>query len=521
MLQVFIPAAGKGTRVQSTGIELAKPIRSIGSKPMITRVMDLYPSGTRFLIALGYQGEWVRQIAEISARYNAQEIEFVYTESWKSNNQGLTNTLIDCQPKLGDEFIFHAVDSMVDKKAIDSLAKNIGTTILMAKPQLKGTYRTIKSSKWEKIEFTGTDNLFAYTGVSKIIANSKFWDEIRKQSVTNCEGGETIGINPEQCKVIELKKEEWLDCGSFEGIQLAGKRYQSNDIVLERSDEAIWIIQNRMIKFHTSEKFITERVARAKSLLPYVPKVEHESPNIYSYKRVDGTTLSKAPKESFKDFLEFCYDFWFLNLQNIEILHAKEKYTEFYKVKTLDRLRNFMKLFPEYCVTTINGKKVLGIDAMLSKIDWDSLSEITVGRVHGDLHPDNIIYSELEKSFCFLDWRQNLAGEVSAEGDIYYDLAKINHGLIVDHEKISLNEFIVSISGKKGTFSLNMTEKKKIWKKEFDQFVIDKNFDVKKIDILTALIFLNIAPLHHNPYNQFLFLLAHDLLNNQLNAAAV
>ena len=57
--QVFIPAAGKGTRVQSAGIQLAKPIRSIGNKPLITRVMDLYPKHTRFLVALGYQGDWV------------------------------------------------------------------------------------------------------------------------------------------------------------------------------------------------------------------------------------------------------------------------------------------------------------------------------------------------------------------------------------------------------------------------------------------------------------------------------
>jgi hypothetical protein len=95
-------------------------------------------------------------------------------------------------------------------------------------------------------------------------------------------------------------------------------------------------------------------------------------------------------------------------------------------------------------------------------------------------------------------------------------LAKINHGLIVDHQKISLNEFTVEIFGNKGYFELEMTEKKAKWKKEFDQFVIEKNFDVSKVNILTALIFINIATLHHDPYNQFLFLLGHEMLNNQL-----
>jgi len=516
MLQVFIPAAGRGTRVQSNGIELAKPIRSIGNKPMITRVMDSYPIGTRFLVALGYQGEWVRQVAEISARLNEQEVEFIYTNSWKSLDQGLTNTLLDAESNLEDEFIFHAVDSLVDINSINSLLRSDGTTILIAKPQFNGTYRTVENSIWKKINFTEEKNLLAYVGVSKINANSEFWEKLKKQSTTNSEGGETIGINSEQCNIIEISQDLWLDCGSVEGIQLAGRRFQSNDVVLERRDEAIWTIQNRMIKFHTSEKFITNRVARANSLFPYVPQVQHESANIYSYQRVEGTTLSKAPTEIFKEFLNFSHKFWFSNIKKAEIYDAHKKYMDFYKTKTLSRVRNFMELFSNYDIKSINNENVIAIENLLLNIDWNALSEITLGRIHGDLHPDNIIYAPNLKNFYLLDWRQDVAGEVSDVGDIYYDLAKINHGLIVDHQKVSLNEFTVEICGNKGYFEIEMTEKKAIWKKEFDQFVIEMNFDVDKVNILTALIFINIATLHHDPYNKFLFLLGHEMLNNQL-----
>ena len=514
--QVFIPAAGKGTRVQSGGIQLAKPIRSIGNKPLITRIMDLYPKNTRFLVALGYQGDWVQQVAEISAQLNQQEIDFVRTDSWNTNNQGLTHTLLDAQPKLETKFIFHAVDSIVNSDSVKLIELCEKSSILAAKPQFDGIYRTIKNSKWEKIQFNENETESAYVGVSKIYTDSKFWDALHKQSKTNCEGGETVGIDPANCKIINLEAKNWLDCGSIEGIQEAGRKYQNHDVILERNDEAIWTIQNRMIKFHTSEKFIENRVARANSLYPYVPRVKHDSANIYSYERVNGKTLSKAPENIFEDFLEFCYKFWTSNLEKSEIPDSKLKYKDFYQTKTNTRVQEFFKQYPKYNVTEINHQNVTSINVLLSKIDWDNLAEITLGRVHGDLHPDNVIYSEQVMNFFLLDWRQDIAGETSSVGDIYYDLAKINHGLLVDHEKISLNEFMVNIYDNDAIFKMEMTEKKKKWKDEFNQFVQKNKLDAKKIDTLTALIYLNIAALHHDPYSQFLFLLGHDMLNKQL-----
>ena len=51
----------------------------------------------------------------------------------------------------------------------------------------------------------------------------------------------------------------------------------------------------------------------------------------------------------------------------------------------------------------------------------------------------------------------------------------------------------------------------------FDNF-ISKNFDLYKTKILTALVFLNIAPLHHKPYSYLLFYLGKEMLHNSLNS---
>ena len=43
-----------------------------------------------------------------------------------------------------------------------------------------------------------------------------------------------------------------------------------------------------------------------------------------------------------------------------------------------------------------------------------------------------------------------------------------------------------------------------------------KNYDFSKVRILTALIYLNIAPLHHKPYNNLLFALGKQMLYREI-----
>ena len=51
----------------------------------------------------------------------------------------------------------------------------------------------------------------------------------------------------------------------------------------------------------------------------------------------------------------------------------------------------------------------------------------------------------------------------------------------------------------------------------FDEWITNNGYDLKKTKIITALIFLNIAPLHHEPYSKLLFSLGKYLLNKQIS----
>ena len=48
--------------------------------------------------------------------------------------------------------------------------------------------------------------------------------------------------------------------------------------------------------------------------------------------------------------------------------------------------------------------------------------------------------------------------------------------------------------------------------KRLERFVKSKGLDYSKVEIIASLIFLNIAALHHKPYDEFLFYLGKSML---------
>ena len=86
------------------------------------------------------------------------------------------------------------------------------------------------------------------------------------------------------------------------------------ETILEKPDEAIWFIDNRVVKFHLSETFISDRIKRAKSLSIdkdlkmagfEIPEIIDHDKNIYVMKRCQGTTLSKIINPVlFKELIE-------------------------------------------------------------------------------------------------------------------------------------------------------------------------------------------------------------------------
>ncbi|MDB3947542.1 hypothetical protein N9404_05555, partial [Candidatus Pelagibacter sp.] len=129
-------------------------------------------------------------------------------------------------------------------------------------------------------------------------------------------------------------------------------------------------------------------------------------------------------------------------------------------------------------------------------------------------HFENILLNK--NKITLLDWREDFSG-INDYGDLYYDLAKINHGLIIDHNVIRLSKFKINFDDKKVKLNFYQSKINKDCQKVLYNFIKKNNLSLYKVEILTSLIFLNIAGLHHYPYSIFLYYLGKLNLHKALN----
>ena len=239
---------------------------------------------------------------------------------------------------------------------------------------------------------------------------------------------------------------------------------------------------------------------------------------MYSYNEINGKVFSSTVNlKLFKSLLNFSDKFWKKQkLNNDKKKLFQKQCKRFYYDKTLERINLFYKKFSKIDQSEkINGEKIPKLAGLLKKIDWKDILDGAPGQFHGDYHFENILFLPSYKKFIFLDWRQDFAGNLKV-GDIYYDLAKLLHGLIVSHELIVKNKF--KIKWNKHDIKYKLLQKKinKNCENYFYYWCSKKNYSIKKIKIITALIFLNIAALHHYPYSLFLYALGKHMLKKTI-----
>ena len=99
-------------------------------------------------------------------------------------------------------------------------------------------------------------------------------------------------------------------------------------------------------------------------------------------------------------------------------------------------------------------------------------------------------------------------------GDIYYDLAKLNHGLIISHELIHKNLFNVEVDQNIVSFDFNRKHILHSCQNVLKEYAENNNYDWNRIRDLTSLIFLNVAALHEYPYSLLLYYLGLSSLWN-------
>ncbi|MBF0595078.1 MAG: phosphotransferase [Candidatus Omnitrophica bacterium] len=524
---VFIPTAGTGSRLGQLTRDINKSLISVGTRPVLSLLIEQFPLDTNFVIALGHQGHLVREFLLLA--YPHRRFVFVEVFPFEGAGSSLGYSLWSCRDHLQAPFVFCSCDTLTTSKIPAPEHNWMG----VARSQDIAMYRTVTSQNGKVlgIHEKGQASLpaYPYIGLSGIADTQSFWDAMSKATADELMMGESFGLRSLLETGISMYEMDWYDTGNPQALARTRKDLGSapGPHILEKPDESIWFVNGSVIKYSKDPEFIRKRVVRAGMLKGYCPCISGSTPHMYCYQKVEGDVVSDIITiELMRKLLEHLIEFW----RPYDVSSEKQVAFEracfsFYHDKTYERIDKF------YQVTgrldgqeNINGRKMPKLRELLDRINWQWLSQGRAVRFHGDCHFENMLFNRKDQRFIFLDWRQEFAGEMEF-GDVYYDLAKLFHGLIVSHEAVVQGRF--RIVWGKNDIDYDIVRKEVLFscEKELFSFLEMRGFEIDKVRILTALIFLNIATLHHYPYNEFLYCLGKARLweylgNNERSGVA-
>lgn len=501
-LKVLITTSGLGTRLGNLTKYINKSLVKLGDKAIISHIIDTYPEAD-FVVTLGHFGDQVKQFLELA--YPDRNFEFVYVNPYQGEGSGLVKSMSFAKDKLQCPFIFHACDTILNE--MPPYPNN--NWMACVESQQPDVFRTIcvNGNNVTKINEKGEINYdYAYIGVAGIYNYELFWetlDDVLINQPTDSSDCHVLQKMLMNVFVRYWKVSSWYDTGSVQNLSNAKHNYHQNYDVLDKPEESIYFFNDSVIKFFNNKEISSNRVKRAEILSGLVPKIIDYSDNFYKYELFNGELLANSITEKkLIRLIDWARDkLW--KPVDVNVVDFKKKCEDFYISKTKARVKQFLNDNSiEDKPKIINEVEVPSCETMFNMIDWNLICSTKPVHFHGDFILDNILYTE--DKFMLLDWRQDFAGDMLA-GDMYYDLSKLNHNLILNHHMLLNNYFIINISN--GIIfcdvfrSHNMVQ----CQEAFFNILEKRNYDIKKIKILTAIIWLNMSPLHTYPLNNFLF----------------
>lgn len=504
--KVLITTSGIGSRLGDLTKYTNKSLVRIGKKPAISHIIEAYPTETKFVVTVGYFADQMKDF--LSLAYPDRSIEYVEVKNYDGPGSSLGLSMLDAKNVLQCPFIFHACDTLVPGP-IPVPDKNwIGV--------FKGN-DTVQYASWKlrdgKLYFNekgAVDADFLHIGLIGIHDFESFWSELGKLYTANPDN-KTLNDCQTLSKMIEkgisMELAEfpvWHDMGNVTALELARRDAGSSPDDLDKLGEAVFIFDKFVIKFFSDRVIVKNRADRGKILEGFVPDMEGMAGNFYRYKFVEGELYSHSVQPTdFKKFLEWTQNSFWREENEVSRDKFKEACHLFYVDKTNKRIDQFLKANKlEDTEHIINGEHVPTLKEIFKHVDFDVLSDGLQSRFHGDFILDNIL--KTEGGYRLVDWRQDFGGLLRG-GDRYYDLAKLNHNLTVNHAVINQNLFTVESDGRNVRAELMRPSALVDCQATFSDFIRKYKYDTRKIRQLTAIIWLNMAPLHHYPFNSFLY----------------
>ena len=513
--KVLLTASGTGSRLGNITKFTNKSLVRVGKKPCISYIVEEYNPSIEIVVTLGYYGKHVRDFLELA--YPERKFTFVTVDKYEGEGSSLLYSMLQAKEHLQCPFIFHACDTITNK--IGTPDRNWMAGYVDGD---SSQYRSvnIRDGKVITLNEKGEQNTdLYYMGVCGIKDYGIFWDLASKivdcnpkdQSLSDCHVlREMISLG----QVFSETMERWIDIGNMKSLAIAREIIEDTFHILDKDEESIFLFKDFVIKFFHDTTLCKNRVARATVLGDKVPRILDSRDNFYKYEFAEGELVSrKATPKIMRSLIEW-------SLKNLWVPGKIQKDNfhdichNFYINKTEKRIQSFLKTNNITDTTdTINSISVPPVSELLEKAKPIVMRALASTGFHGDFILDNILIND--NKFILLDWRQDFGGEIEF-GDMYYDICKLNHNLILNHDILNKNLFTINV-GKTIECDILRSNNLVECSETLTEICHEMGLDILKVRILTSIIWLNMAPLHDHKLGLFLYYFGKYNLYKALN----
>ena len=501
-LTVLILAAGYGRRMGPFTRMVNKGLIPFNDKPLISHIIDRFPSDTKFVIACGHMGQQVRDY--VGSVHDDKNVVFVDIPDYSEGNTGPATTIQHCAEHIRGGFLWLACDTLFEFNYADRMDHNwIG--VCPVDSAISQDYCWVRRDGDDIVEVHNKKE--HHTAVDAFIGLMYARDDEYLNNLIQRGAKETF----EGFADLELKAHtvrEWLDFGTYEKWQDLSRDIPENSFV--KPDELFYHDNGRVIKYFSNLDHVNSRVSRAQANPACMPTGVKAQGNFLIHDWTQGDIIYNQPSpELLGHMLDWCHEsIWIKQPTPVNSEETFLACDRFYRSKTLERVQQFRVKYSDWsecCV--VNRHEVDSIDTCLGRIDWRWLcTDIEWRFIHGDLHFDNTIFNASTKQFTAIDWRTDFAGGVY--GDLYYDLAKLLGGIWLNYRRVKNHEFNYTENNDYATITVPVVTDPEQYESVLKQWVGYHGYNWRKVKTLVPLIYLNMAPLHEPPFDRFLIALA-------------
>jgi choline kinase len=498
-LTVLILAAGYGRRMGQFSRMINKGLVPYDNKPLISHIIEKFPSNTKFVIACGHFGQQVYDY--VASVHDDKDVTFVNIPDYSEGNTGPATTIQHCAEHIQGGFLWLACDTVFEFNYSNRMDHNwIG--VYPVDSSISQDYCWVKRDGDDIVEVHNKKHnnsaVDAFIGLMYCKDNSYLENLQRVDAKETYEGFDGLDLKAHTVK-------RWLDFGTYNKWHELSQELP--EISFPKPDELFYSDNGKIIKYFTNQDHVNSRVTRANANPVCMPNNVQAVGHFLIHDFAQGDIVyNQVSVDLFKKMLYWCDNtVWIKPTKEFDTYSACDT---FYRKKTLERVNQFRIKYADWseCVK-VNDTEVKSIDYYLDLIDWDWLSTTTDWRfIHGDLHFDNTIYDPTTDKFTAIDWRTDFAGQTY--GDLYYDLAKMLGGILLSYKAVKNDLLEYSEANDHAMITVPCVDNFDEYEDILKTWVISQSLDWRKVKMLVPIIYLNMSPLHEAPFDKFLIALA-------------